>query len=202
MTASKAILIGAEPGAGLASHLATLSLPRRALTLALNPGLEPAFAWLVELWGDDAAVRATVSDWPLPVRAWLVEEHAPLVYERTWPSGTPSPGVRMLSSLHRRSDIRRAAFAAHWLGRHADVARSYTVPVWHYNQNVVVEALTPGSDEDGFVGMHFENAEQLRARWADHPAEAARGAADAALFIDATRTVSMVGKETVWEDPC
>ena len=51
-------------------------------------------------------------------------------------------------------------------------------------------------------GFHAEKNKAWRARWADHPAEAARGAADAALFIDATRTVSMVGKETVWEDPC
>ena len=106
----------------------------------------------------------------------------------------------MVSSLHRRTGISRAAFAAHWLGPHTRVSRSYTVPVWHYNLNVVVEALTPESGEDGFVGMHFESREQMRARWADHPEEAARGAEDAARFMDAPRSATIVAVETVWED--
>ena len=108
----------------------------------------------------------------------------------------------MVSTIHRRDGMSPRDFAEHWLGPHTSVAKSYTVPVWHYNQNVVVEALTPGADEspDGFVGMHFESAEAMRARWQDHPAEAARGAEDAARFMNIERSVSMTAIETVWED--
>ena len=144
--------------------------------------------------------RATVRNWPVAARAWLVEEHAPLVYERTWPSGTPSPGVRMVGILHRRAGMSREAFAGHWLGAHTQVACSYTVPVWHYNQNLVREALTEHSGEDGFVGMHFRTPEQMRARWADHPEEAAAGAQDAQRFMDLDRAPTMVAIETVWAE--
>ncbi len=197
---TKATLIASAPAAQLAGHVGALGLPRRAISLPADPDVAPGFHAFIELWGDESAVRTAVEKWPFPARAWLVTEHSPLRYERTWPSGTPSPGVRLVSSVFRRPGLTRAAFADHWLGPHAHVARSYTVPVWHYNQNVVIEALTPDSGEDGFVGMHFETRDQMQARWRDYPAEAARGAKDAALFMDATRTVSLVTVETVWTD--
>ncbi len=200
MSRAKAILVGDTEGGRLRPHVAGLALPRRALSLPHGKDRPLGLQSFVELWGEEAALRATVALWPLPVRAWLVEEHAPLVYERSWPSGTPSPGVRLVSTLHRCKGMSRDAFARHWLGPHTRVALAYTVPVWHYNQNLVVEALTPDSGVDGFVGMHFETAEQMRARWSDHPLEAARGAADAAQFMDVTRSASMVAEETVWED--
>jgi hypothetical protein len=199
---AKATLVATAPAAELARHVGALALPRRAINLPADPDVAPppAFHAFIELWGNESAIRTVVKSWPFPARAWLVTEHSPLRYERSWPSGTPSPGVRLVSSLFRRVDLTRAAFADHWLGPHALVARSYTVPVWHYNQNVVIEALTPDSDEDGFVGMHFETRDQMQARWRDHPAEAARGAKDAALFMDVSRTVSLVTVETVWTD--
>lgn len=202
MRRSKAILVGAGPSAMLARHVAALALPRRAISLPVASDPPAGLHSFVELWGEEALIRASVADWPFPTRAWLVEEHCPLRYERTWPSGTPSPGVRMVSSLHRRADISREAFATHWLGPHTRVATSYTIPVWHYSQNVVIEALTSDAGEDGFVGMHFETQEQLRARWADHPVEAARGAEDAERFMNVARTVTMLAVETIWEDGC
>ena len=200
MNQGKAIVIGSEPEQRLEAFVADLSLPRRAITVPLPLEPKPEISSFVELWGADADLRAAVDRWPFAASAWLVDEHAPLLYDRTWPSGVTSPGVRMVSSLHRRASLSREAFAAHWLGPHTEVARSYTIPVWHYNQNVVREALTPGASEDGFVGMQFRTQEQLRARWAEHPQEAARGARDAERFMDVSRSASMMGLETVWED--
>lgn len=81
----------------------------------------------------------------------------------------------------------------------AVVAKSYSVPVWHYVQNLVTQALGHDSHVDGFVGMHFHRAEDLKARWQDHPQEAARGAADAARFMAVERSVSITAIETVWD---
>jgi hypothetical protein len=200
MRRSKAILVGCEPDAMLARHVASLALPRRAISLPVASDPPAGLPSFVELWGDEARVRASVASWPFPARAWLVEEHCPLRYEKTWLSGTPSPGVRMVSSLHRRADISREAFATHWLGPHTRVACSYTIPVWHYSQNLVIEALASDAGEDGFVGMHFETPEQMRARWADHPLEAARGAEDAELFMDLSRTLTLLAVETTWDE--
>jgi hypothetical protein len=195
----KSIIVSRDVGGELAAHVAGLEGLRRALSLSLDldpPETLPSF---VELWGEELELRRAAAAWPLPARAYLVAEFLPCDYERTWPSGTPSPGVRMVSSLYRRPGTSRRDFEAHWLGPHTVVARSYTVPVWRYSQNVVLEALTGHGGEDGFVGMNFRTRDQLASRWADYPEEAARGAADAALFMDVTRSVGIYASEIVWD---
>ena len=199
MTTDKAILISGGPRKELTRHVASLELPRRACSLPVDPEAGTSLPSFVELWGETARLRQTVVSWPFAIRAWLVSEHVPLAYDRTWPSGDPSPGVRMISSIHRRQGMSRADFQAYWLGPHTEVAQSYTIPVWHYNQNIVIESLTPDSDEDGFVGMHFRSAEDMRARWQEHPTEAKAGARDAANFMAVDRSLSITAVETVWD---
>lgn len=198
---TKAVLVSAMPGSALTRHVAGLALPKRALSLPVAPDPPPALPSFVELWGETAALRAEVAAWPGPARAWLVAESVPIAYERTWPSGAPSPGLRMVSTVHRRPDLDREAFEAHWRGPHTEVALRYTVPFWRYVQDVVREPIGRDAEEvDGFAGMHFRTAEDLRARWQDHPEEAARGAADAARFMDVDRSVAVTMVETVWDD--
>ena len=202
LDAGKAIIISQGKPEDLAAAIGSLDSLDRALSLPLEPVGRSSLPSFIELWGEKAVLRGIVAGWPFPLRAWLVTEHVPVAYERNWASGQASPGVRMVSSIHRRNGMSRSDFKAYWLGPHTEVALSYSVPVWHYNQNIVVEALTPGEDhsEDGFVGMHFRNAEQMRARWQDYPAEAARGAKDAANFMQVDRSESMTAVETVWEN--
>ncbi|MBW2423235.1 MAG: EthD domain-containing protein [Deltaproteobacteria bacterium] len=199
MTEAKAILIGREPHASLQSYVESLGLPRRALSLPATSDPPPDFHCFVELWGAEDALRDAVGRWPFEMGAWLVEESTPKRYERVWRSGTASPGIRMVSILHRRPGLSREAFAAHWLGPHTRVALSFTIPFWQYSQNVVVEPLANDAGEDGFVGMHFETREQMEARWSAHPEEAARGLADAEQFMDTSRNPTVVTIETVWE---
>lgn len=199
MTRAKSVIVSRDLENALETYVATLSPFRRALSLSLTPDPPDELPSFVELWGEEREIRRVVAVWPFPARAWLVEEHTPIAYERSWPSGTPSPGVRMVSSLYRRPGLSRAEFEAHWLGPHTRIASSYTVPFWNYSQNVVSEALTRHSGEDGFVGMHFRTPEQLKARWADYPEEAARGADDAARFMNVPRSVSIRARETVWD---
>ena len=196
----KGIVISEGSGAFLTEHVAQLGLPRRALSLPLAPGEASDLACFVELWGDLRAVRSVIDAWPRSARAWLVREIVPIAYSRTWPSGERSPGVRLVSTIHRREDLSRDEFERHWRGPHTLVARSYTVPVWNYVQNVVVERLGRDSGEDGFVGMHFQAPEELARRWQAYPEEAARGAEDAAKFMNVDRSISMTASETVWGD--
>ena len=195
----KAIVVSRDPEGKLASHVASLDRLRRALSLPLAPERPDALPSFCELWGEESELQRVVASWPFPARAWLVAEHTPVDYQRSWPSGMPSPGVRLVSTLFRRPGTSRREFEAHWLGPHARIAWSYTVPVWRYSQNVVVRALTEHDGEDGFVGMHFRTPEELESRWRDHPDEAERGAADAALFLDVPRSVSIRARETVWD---
>jgi hypothetical protein len=200
MTDRKLILIAWEPAPSLVEHVSALALPRRAISTPGNTDGPRDFHAFVELWGPEPDLRRLVRAWPGEASAWLVDERSPVRYDRSWPSGTPSPGLRMISTLHRREPMSREAFAAHWHGPHTRIAASYTIPVWHYNQNLVVEALANDNGEDGFVGMHFETPTQLASRWADHPEEAARGAEDAERFMDTQRSRTLVAVETVWEE--
>lgn len=197
----KIVLIAEDSKEALSAHVAGLDLPRRALSWPVESESPPAIPNLVELWGDPASLSSIVEAWPHPARAWRVVEHVPVAYARTWAGGEPSPGLRMISTIHRRPDMSCEDFIRYWHGPHARVAREYTVPVWHYVQNAVVEPLGHESDIDGFVGMHFRTAEAMRARWQDHPEEAARGAADAARFMDVGRSLSVTTIETVWDGP-
>jgi hypothetical protein len=195
----KAILVHRLPVPGLREHLAGLEgLAMRALSLPTPDVRDPAVAAFVELWGEAEALRAVITDWPETASAWLVDEVLPADAKRSWPSGEASPGVRLVSSVHRKPGLERAAFARYWRTRHAEVALSYTIPVWRYSQNVVVESLGPDEGEDGFAVLHFRTHEELAARWTRHPEEARRGAEDAARFMDPSRAWSVTMVETSW----
>lgn len=207
---AKAILVHRRVVPGLATYVAGLeAFPRRALSeTAAAPGAPigaraalPAStaAAFVELWGEADALRAAVARWPEAASAWLVEEARIADAARTWPCGTPSPGVRRVSSVFRRPGLSRAAFAEHWRTRHAAIAMSFTVPIWRYGQNVVVEALRGDGGEDGFAVLHFRTARELAARWAEHPDEAQRGREDAARIMDLERGWDAIMTETLWE---
>jgi hypothetical protein len=220
MGIEKAVLISSGPRSELTAFVATLDLARRACSFPVGPDGNEGLPSFIELWDDPARLRQIVGSWPFSARAWLVEENLPLAYERTWASGTPSPGVRMVSTIYRRDGMSRADFEKHWLGVHTKIAKSYTIPVWNYSQNIVRESLVGGADAadmpsqsdsagsaerfdsaeiDGFVGMHFKSADEMRARWQDYPAEAEVGALDAAKFMNIDRSASMTAAETVWE---
>jgi hypothetical protein len=207
---AKAILVHRHPVPELAACVAGLeACPRRALSeiAAARAGSNGAssaptastIAAFVELWGPADALRAIVARWPEAPSAWLVEETRPADAPRTWPSGTPSPGLRMVSSVFRRPGLSRAAFADHWRTRHAAIAMSFSVPIWRYGQNVVIEALRGDGGEDGFAVLHFRTAQDLAARWAEHPDEAERGREDAAQFMEQERGWNAIMTETLWE---
>jgi hypothetical protein len=194
----KAILVHRGCIAELESHLAELDIRKRALSLPAPGAPASPVAAFVELWDERKRLSTAIARWPAEAGAWWVEENLPAAYERNWADGAQSPGVRLVSSVHRLSHQSREEFARYWRNEHATVALSYTIPVWHYSQNVVLEALGPDANEDGFAVLHFRSAKDMQARWANYPDEAKRGAEDAARFLDAGRAWAATMLETVW----
>ncbi|WP_436775153.1 EthD domain-containing protein [Yinghuangia sp. YIM S09857] len=185
----------------------TLNIPVPVATPTPEPG---AFTALVELYADsedgvvagaEAFVRALADDTakePLTAAAYLATERRPVRYDRTWPDGEPSPGMRMLSLCRRRAGTTRAEFEAYWAGPHTEVACSFTVPIWNYTQSMVARPLTPDAPElDGVAGLHFRSYADWVARYVGHPEEAARGAADGARFMDLGAAETLFAVETV-----
>src|ERR1039458_6046385 len=71
---------------------------------------------VIALWDTDVDTALSM---PLPagsrlVGAYHVEEVVQKDYDRTWPSGTQSPGFKMIAFLHRRADLTQEAFSQHW----------------------------------------------------------------------------------------
>ena len=175
--------------------LAIPGLRRCASSVRVDvPGaFPPGLGAVLEAWTDPSVERGDVTRslealWPTAgiLTAVSVEEFEPIALPST-PIGAPTPGLRMLSLCHRRAGLTPQAFREYWLGPHAAVAQSFSVALMAYQQNVVLECLH-GQPVDGIASMHFRSFEHFRERYQDHPEDAARGAADAARFLDDSRT--------------
>ncbi len=168
---------------------------------AFKAGLGTVF----EVWMDDCIHRPEiarcvddVSSAAGVLTAAIVDEVEPVAIP-TPLLGLPVPGLRLLSLCHRRAGMTPQAFSEYWLGPHAAVALSYAVALVGYQQNVVVEHLR-GQPIDGIASLHFASFEHFQQRYAGHPEDAARGAADAAVFLDDTR-VGAFTSLTVYREP-
>ena len=122
---------------------------------------------VIALWDTDADTALSM---PLPagsrlVGAYHVEEVVQKDYDRTWPSGTQSPGFKMIPFLHRRADLTQEAFSQHWREHHGPLAVARQPGFWHYVQNHLVERLSDASpDWDGFGEIHYRTLEDALTR--------------------------------------
>jgi hypothetical protein len=149
--------------------------------------------------GNDLAARVA----PLlePARSSLLEmlERKVISYDRDWEPGTRTPGERVVTVVERKPGMWRDDFDRYWREVHTGVALSYAVAPWAYIQYLTMRSLLPGGVEpDGALVMHFRSGEERRSRYEDHPDDAARGAADAAVFMDMERTRMTLMHETIW----
>ena len=179
----------------VARLLAMPGLRRCASSVRVDvPGaFPPGLGAVLEAWTDPSMERGDVVHsldalWSTAgiLSAVSVEEFEPVVLPPA-PIGKPTPGLRMLSLCQRRTGLTPQAFREYWLGPHAAVAQSFSVALMAYQQNVVLECLH-GQPVDGIASMHFRSFEHFRERYQGHPEDAARGAADAARFLDDSRT--------------
>lgn len=87
---------------------------------------------------------------------YLVKEGVQRDYERTWPDGEPSPGLKLVAPLSRVNGLTHEQFVEHWTNTHSALALKHVLGMGRYVTNVVVRALTPGAPEiDGIVEVHY-----------------------------------------------
>jgi uncharacterized protein (TIGR02118 family) len=157
----------------------------------LRPGGEPSYDAVMEVWLEQGAAAGTSMPMELPgtTHVYRVEETTEREYERTWPVGERSPGVKSIYLARRRLDMTQADYAAYWGGTHAPLALKVHVGMWRYARNVVIEGA-PGSDHwDGFAVLHFRTAQDLRERFYDSEEGRAAIAADVAEFTSGGRAL-------------
>jgi uncharacterized protein (TIGR02118 family) len=158
----------------------------------------PRVRGVVTAWLDEGTAVAPAPWAPdAEVDAYAVAERVQIDYERTWPDGEPSPGVRRMSFLHRADGISREEMSAHWSDVHAPLARVHHPAIWRYVQNTVVEPLTPGApDIDAVAELHFRSREDLRDRFYDSDEGRRIIGEDVRRFLDPARGWRIVAQET------
>jgi uncharacterized protein (TIGR02118 family) len=155
---------------------------------------------VVTLWDADAASATSL---PLAagarlVGAYHVEEVVQKDYDRSWASGSQSPGFRMVAFLHRRPDLTHAQFSDHWRNNHGPLAVARQPGFWHYVQNHVIEALTDSSPQwDGVGEIHYRTVDD--ALTGSYDSEEAQRLIweDVARFLDYERCPTLTTNEWV-----
>jgi uncharacterized protein (TIGR02118 family) len=155
--------------------------------------------WMVWLQDDvDPLEAARMIVKARSITAYLVDEHVQWDYERDWPAGDPTPGVKRISFIRRLPTLTRAEFATHWTDVHAPLARVHHPAIWRYVQNVVVEAITPDApDVDGIAELHFRTYDDLVNRMYDSDDGRDAVQADVRRFIDTPRGWRILNTERI-----
>ncbi len=104
-------------------------------------------------------------------------------YDRAWPDGEPSPGVKMIYPVRRKPGISRERFAEHWLHKHVPIVLRYMNGVSRYVTNVVVGPWGKAPEIDGLVELHYLNPEAMKGPRYNAPEAEAIMADDVAQFI-------------------
>lgn len=92
---------------------------------------------------------------------YQVTEALPVVYEKTWEDGEPTPGVNLLTLFRQKKSISYETFIDRWHNSHTPLSLRLH-PLWNYNRNVVNEKLTDNSTNwDGIVEEHFRTKSEL-----------------------------------------
>ena len=205
MTATSALLVLVVAGDDVGSIRDTLLASSQVLECATSVAVDDGpISGLVETMIGEAEVEAVATRLATtldPDRHLVLEaERRQIVtFERDWDVGQPSPGDRVVTVVTRKPSMTRDEFDRYWRDVHAGVALSYAAPMSGYTQYVTRRTLFgSGVEPDGVLVMSFRSAEQRRARYEDHPDDSARGAADAAVFMDLDNTKAVLMGETIW----
>jgi uncharacterized protein (TIGR02118 family) len=107
-------------------------------------------------------------------------------YERTWPDGQPSPGVKMVYPVQRKEGITHEQFARHWVENHVPIVLKYMNGISRYVTNPVQRKIGKAPDVDGFVELHYLDPSALEGPRYNSPEADAIMAEDVAQFITPT----------------
>ena len=115
----------------------------------------------ISVYGKDETALKNALHLPGVDGIYNVEEALPVSYAQTWPDGSPTPGICMLTFFSKKKDITHDNFIDRWHNSHTPMSLRYH-PLWHYNRNVVTQRLTESSPPfDGIVEEHVKTKSEL-----------------------------------------
>lgn len=120
-------------------------------------------------------------EWPTlgeRVFAWTVDETVVI-------EADVAPGVTMVSLMRRNPLMTRDEFVAHWLDRHAPLAKRRHIGLVDYRQWVVTETLTAETPPiDGVALLGFASRSDFETKFFDSDEGVAEIMEDVARFMD------------------
>jgi hypothetical protein len=168
-------------------------------TEAMNT--ERAAGAMVSLWDVVSADAALAFPLPGDVRlvgAYEVEEVVQKDWERTWPAGQASPGVKLVCLVHRKPDLPHRRYSTHWRENHGPLAVAHQPGFWHYVQNHIVGWLTERTpDIDGIGELHFRAPGEIATGMFDSEEGQRLIWEDTLRFMDHGTSTVLVTKETL-----
>ncbi|MFC2106770.1 hypothetical protein ACFLRY_00395 [Bacteroidota bacterium] len=92
---------------------------------------------------------------------YSVTEALPVAYEKDWENGESTPGICLLTLFRQKKSIDYDTFLDRWHNGHTPLSLDLH-PLWHYNRNVVDEAIVSGPQwYDGIVEEHCKSRSEL-----------------------------------------
>lgn len=129
---------------------------------------------------------------------WWVDENNAWIYDRDWPDGTATPGIKQISLVARRPDLTFDEFVARYRN-HVNIAKLHHIGCWQYVQNFVADAIgtRPAPLIDGVSELWFRSVDDMIERFYTGPASPDAVRDDTSGFIDFANTRSYLTIETI-----
>jgi hypothetical protein len=129
---------------------------------------------------------------------WWVDENDAWTYDRDWPDGAPTPGVKQMSLVARRPDITFDEFVTRYRN-HVNIAKLHHIGCWQYVQNFIAEPTStrPAPLIDGISELWFRSVDDMIERFYTAPGSPDAVREDTTGFIDFANTRSYLTVETI-----
>jgi uncharacterized protein (TIGR02118 family) len=182
-------------------------VPDETLSAVRNPFPKSAtFDALIDLQTESAAAGADAEPTsfapPSSISAWhaayrVTERHL-RACPRASAHGEPTPGLVLVSPVHRGPALDRASFDRHWRDRHGRLALLHHAGMSDYRQALVEERFgADAPDFDGIARLGFPSATAFEQGFFDSREGRRAIAEDTMKFVDMERTEVALLREIV-----
>jgi hypothetical protein len=134
-------------------------------------------------------------DLPSPLQAMTLNEHVGWDYQRSWPDGAATPGIKQLSFIHKGRGVSDEDFLRRYRA-HVPEARRHMPGLWKYVQNVAEPLPSDRAEPYGVSELWFESVDDFRERYWASPASQPEEHAEVSQFLS-SRTWSLLAHEVI-----
>jgi hypothetical protein len=137
----------------------------------------------------------TEPELPAELTAIALEHHTGWDYERSWPAGVATPGIKQVSFLHKGRGVSDGEFRQRYRA-HVAEARRHMPGLWKYVQNLVVPLPSDRAELFGVSELWFASVDDFRDRYWATPESQIEEHAEVSTFLS-SRTWSMLVHEVI-----